>query len=111
MKAAFIVICLFVASPLFAQQESRKDTTAHEQKSAALSLPFKANPPLYVVDVKIVNDTDVSKIKTDDIEMITVLKDGDATTKWGERGRNGVVEITMKEEKVKPSQPAPAKQK
>ena len=48
----------------------------------------------YVVDGKHV--TDISHIKADDIQSVTVLKDKSATDKYGENGKNGVIEITMK---------------
>ena len=50
--------------------------------------------PYYVVDGKHV--TDISHIKADDIESISVLKDKSATDKYGEVGKNGVIEVTMK---------------
>ena len=47
-----------------------------------------------VVDGKHV--TDISHIKPDDIESINVYKGKSATDKYGENGKNGVIEITMK---------------
>ena len=35
-------------------------------------------------------------ISPDDIEEITVLKDGAAAAIWGSRGANGVIDITTK---------------
>lgn len=69
--------------------------------------------PLFVVDGKIVKvdisprgkdinlmkDEELHKIfniKEEDIESITVLKDGAATAIYGEKGKNGVIEIKTK---------------
>ena len=39
---------------------------------------------------------EVKNIKPEDIEYVTSLKDKSATDKYGEKGRNGVIEITTK---------------
>jgi TonB-dependent SusC/RagA subfamily outer membrane receptor len=51
-------------------------------------------------DINLMKDEDMHKllnIKEDDIESITVLKDGAATTIYGEKGKNGVIEIKVRE--------------
>jgi TonB family protein len=55
--------------------------------------------PLLVVDGT-VKDIDVNKIDPATIESIRVLKDKSATEKYGEKGKNGVLEITTKKETV-----------
>ena len=59
-----------------------------------------APPPLYVVDGTIVNRAEAEKISPETISSINVLKDKKeikaATEKYGEKGKNGVVEITTK---------------
>ena len=55
--------------------------------------------PLIVVDGT-VKDIDLNKIDQGTIESITVLKDKSATEKYGEKGKNGVLEITTKKEAV-----------
>jgi TonB family protein len=55
--------------------------------------------PLIVVDGTI-KDIDLNKIDQGTIESITVLKDKSATEKYGEKGKNGVLEITTKKEAV-----------
>jgi len=54
------------------------------------------NPPLYVVDGKEMTKGEMKKIKPDDIEQIDVLKSKESTAKYGEKGKNGVVLITLK---------------
>ena len=56
----------------------------------------KDEKPLFVVDDKIIGNDDITKIKPNDIESITVLKDESATKLYGEKGKNGVVIIKMK---------------
>ena len=56
----------------------------------------KVEKPLFVVDDKIIGNDDITKIKPNDIESVTVLKDESATKLYGEKGKNGVVIIKMK---------------
>jgi TonB family protein len=56
----------------------------------------KVEKPLFVVDDKIIDNDDITKIKPNDIESVTVLKDESATKIYGEKGKNGVVIIKMK---------------
>jgi TonB family protein len=58
-------------------------------------------PPLYVVDGSIISEEGLEKINPDAIESITVLKAKSATVnpatdKYGEKGKDGVVEINLK---------------
>jgi TonB family protein len=58
-------------------------------------------PPLYVVDGMIVDPVEAKRINPESIESVNVfnVKDGVnsyATKKYGEKGKNGVVEITTK---------------
>jgi hypothetical protein len=52
--------------------------------------------PLYVVDGQIVTKEGMKKISPDDIESINVLKGKKVRAKYGDKGNNGVVEITLK---------------
>ena len=66
------------------------------------------NNPLVIVngiemafpaDIRTLDNEAISKalnIKEDDVESITVLKDGAATAVYGEKGKNGVIEIKVK---------------
>ena len=51
--------------------------------------------PLYVVDGEIVED--ISAIAPDNIKEIAVIKSANGTLPYGEKGKNGVIEITTKE--------------
>lgn len=54
------------------------------------------NPPLILVDGKEITKEEMEKIDKDRIESINVLKDKSATEKYGNKGKNGVIEITFK---------------
>jgi TonB family protein len=58
--------------------------------------------PLFIVEGKITTAPDVEKIDPNSIESITVLKDNSASDKYGTKGKDGVVEITLKK-KIKGS--------
>lgn len=51
------------------------------------------NPPLYVVDGKEVKS--IADVKPEDIESIEVMKDKHATDLYGEKGKNGVIVISL----------------
>jgi len=52
--------------------------------------------PLIVVNGRVDPDQDMSKINANDISSIEVLKDQSATALYGDKGKNGVVKITLK---------------
>jgi TonB family protein len=56
----------------------------------------QTNPPLYVVDGKILENQDISHINPNSIESVTVLKDASATAIYGAKGINGVIVIATK---------------
>jgi Zn-dependent protease with chaperone function len=53
---------------------------------------------LYVIDGKIVNPSEVMSLAPGKIYSMTVLKGNDATKKYGDQGKNGVIEIKTKSE-------------
>ena len=53
-------------------------------------------PPLYVIDGVIITKDEVDKIDAETIDRIDVLKGVSGTKAYGEKGKNGVVEITTK---------------
>ncbi|WP_370899378.1 SusC/RagA family TonB-linked outer membrane protein [Chryseobacterium gossypii] len=52
--------------------------------------------PLYVIDGLITSATQFRNLNTEDIESISILKDAQATSIYGNRGANGVVVINTK---------------
>ena len=58
----------------------------------------KNNKPLYIINGKVGKEGDLKRISPNDIESIDVIKDKKATTIYGEKGKNGVIVIKMKDE-------------
>ncbi|HEY1022489.1 MAG TPA: TonB-dependent receptor plug domain-containing protein, partial [Flavisolibacter sp.] len=54
--------------------------------------------PLYILDGKEISKDEMSRINPTDIQAINVIKDATATEKYGEKGKNGVIEITLKKD-------------
>ncbi len=52
--------------------------------------------PLFIIDGKEISKDEMSKISPASIESINVLKDKSAVTRYGQKAKNGVVEITLK---------------
>ncbi len=52
--------------------------------------------PLYVLNGKIVSKEEADKLDPNTIESVNVLKDNSATDKYGDKGKNGVIEIASK---------------
>ena len=79
------------------QTVNRLQLTSNQSKpSQSLSIrSINGKEPLYFIDGKEVQN--IENIKPEDIESISVLKDGAAKTIYGERGYNGVILITTKE--------------
>ena len=49
-----------------------------------------------IIDGKESNEKEMKKLDPEDIESLTVIKDEKANTKYGKKGKNGVIEITTK---------------
>jgi hypothetical protein len=56
----------------------------------------KANNPLIVIDGIVTGFKSVDHINPADIQSVTILKDEKAAEKYGVKGKDGVIEITMK---------------
>lgn len=62
--------------------------------SGVLKFRTSGPEPLYVVDGKVSTTAEMQKIDRKDIQDITVLKGERAVDKYGDRGKNGVIEVT-----------------
>lgn len=67
-----------------------------DKKAGSSNASNTSNDPLYIVDGKIVSDAEFKKISPDNIMSINVLKNESAAAAYGEKGKNGVIIITMK---------------
>jgi TonB-linked SusC/RagA family outer membrane protein len=59
--------------------------------------------PLILIDNVELSSTDLARLRPDDIESFSVLKDATATALYGARGANGVVLVTTKQGKEGPA--------
>lgn len=79
---------------------NQKDIKPYEIKSTAMEeAKDTASPkptPLYVVDGKITDASKAKSLDNNSIKSVNVLKDKSATDKYGDQGKNGVVEIYTK---------------
>ena len=76
-----------------ANSDSQKGTTY-----TTVNKNGSATPPLYILNGKEISDKEMKKLDPNSIKSINVLKDKFATEKYGEKGANGVLEITLKEQ-------------
>jgi TonB-linked SusC/RagA family outer membrane protein len=65
----------------------------------AVSITGGSAEAIYVVDGAFVSGTEASALSSNDIESVSVLKDGASAAMYGVRGGNGVVVITTKKGK------------
>ncbi len=78
-----------------------KNVPGNEQKPAAGSINLKdgqgtEKKPLFYLDGNEIPEEEMRKIDPQTIEAINVLQGKSATGKYGEKGGNGVIEITLK---------------
>ncbi|MPN18308.1 hypothetical protein SDC9_165668 [bioreactor metagenome] len=52
--------------------------------------------PLIILEGKEVSEESMYSLKPEDVEKINVLKDKSATDKYGDKGKNGVIEVFLK---------------
>lgn len=73
-------------------------TTKKQTASSNVPAPVARNggAPIYVVDGKVVSKEEVDKIKPANIATVDILKNEKATQEFGEKGKNGVIKITLK---------------
>lgn len=79
-----------------------RSSAATKSGSASQAVSVGTNDtkaPLIIVDGKPISETKyntVSDIKPEDIEKVEVLKNEESTKQYGEKGKNGVIIITLK---------------
>jgi len=55
--------------------------------------------PLIILEGKEVSEEEMHSIKPEEVEKINVLKDKNASDKYGDKGKNGVIEVFLKKQK------------
>lgn len=78
----------------------KTDNNGKNGKKSKLLINSKNKKPLFIVDGEILSENDASfvGISAESIKSVNVLKGKDATDKYGEKGKNGVIIITSKTE-------------
>ena len=71
-------------------------TQAQEVKVIQKSSKDSANKPLVVIDGVITPNKDMNELSPNDIQSMNILKGASAKVIYGEKGENGVIEITTK---------------
>ena len=85
-------------SPVITEQNNNNTNTVHTQNNGdeiKLKTDNAKKEPLYVVDGKIVNKKETN-LNTKNIDTVNILKGETASTKYGDKGKNGVVEVISK---------------
>ncbi|MBU2997734.1 hypothetical protein KO500_14890, partial [Cellulophaga baltica] len=68
----------------------------HEEVTSTSTF-ISGEKPITVINGKVQNkDFDMNTISPDKIESVNILKEEKATIKYGEKGKNGAIEITLK---------------
>jgi N-acetylmuramoyl-L-alanine amidase len=89
---------------IYSDDKAEKITRAEAKERGIVSPPVKntisfrgvSDSVLYFIDGTEFSKTGLEKINPEVIESINVIKDKQAVDKYGERAKNGVVEITLK---------------
>jgi len=69
---------------------------SHDGPEIKVMVDKAGNQPLYIIDGQIHDGDKLKNINPKDIESISVLKDKSATDTYGDKGKNGVIIITLK---------------
>ena len=72
------------------------DTTIVKNTVIIRGKSSKVSDPLYVIDGKVMKDFVQDSLEADKIQSITVLKGEAAIKTYGDKGKNGVIVITLK---------------
>ncbi len=66
---------------------------------------FKVQDALWIIDGRMSTNDDMKKINPDDIESMSVIKSENATSIYGEKGKNGVIVVTTKKTFITKEEP------
>ncbi len=68
-------------------------------RKVTATIKHDGEAPLYIVDGKEITEADFNAIDSENIQSVNELKSESATKVYGEKGKNGVVEVKMKKQK------------
>lgn len=89
-------ILLLLSVFAFAGTTTKADKDCESTNCLQLVTSSQDKNPLILVNGKEVDMTTMKSIKPEDIKSVEVLKDEEFTESYGEKGKNGVVKITLK---------------
>jgi hypothetical protein len=75
------------------EKDGKKTITYVQKTTAKTELPKDV---LYIIDGKEMTSGSIKDVEPTSIKMVSVLKGENAVKKYGEKGKNGVIEITTK---------------
>lgn len=77
-------------------------TSDEDPGNKEIKIPHEpaSNTPLYLMDGTEVSEKEFMEVKPDDIYSINILKDKSTTVIYGDKGKNGVIMMTLKKEAV-----------
>ncbi|WP_185956499.1 M56 family metallopeptidase [Changchengzhania lutea] len=75
------------------------ETETKEDNDKQIRFVSKTNEkPLYIINGKISTKQNLDDLKSDDIKSVNVIKGKSATEKYGKKAKDGVIEITTKQQ-------------
>lgn len=93
-------IIVFVSSMLFCNASEARtlllSPTSQTVCTTATESVKEANDPLIIIDGKEASKTDLDQLDPNVIASVTVLKSEKAIEKYGEKGKDGVIEVVTK---------------
>lgn len=105
MLSRFLLFALILSSLTASAQNvlvSKVRVTAPIKPDTATSIRIYCGPvklkskPLYVINGLAADSLRISQLNPDQIDSVRIMKGNAATAIYGEKGRNGVILITMK---------------
>lgn len=100
MKNFKLIIFLLIgfSSSQMKAQTTNLEATVNQAKDLYTQLREKEKNPLYVVNGIILKNSEniIATIKPEDFESINILNDDDAKKIFGDKGINGVIQLTLK---------------
>ncbi|WP_264525037.1 Plug domain-containing protein [Flavobacterium sp. N502536] len=101
IKRISLAFSLFLCFISHAQEKTISDIKpANANNRIIICAPSKRslmNAPLVIIDGVITNSEQFSKVNPNDIKEIKIVKETEATSLYGDKGKNGAIIITTKE--------------
>lgn len=94
MKWILTFVIIYTWAGAYAQMVPKHKALINSDTTLVYQRQADTAEPLYIIDGEVQENLNkLNKLKADDIEAMNVLKEPKYTSKYGEKGKNGVVEI------------------